>query len=239
MKNTYLFIKSNDIILDLSNYNNFSDIHIWNYTKIINYNSQQKIHFYAKNISELKQIIEEGFIPHLCFIGDSIFSSFYENTLHFNNIERFWFPSIQNIDNDKMRFLLLKNISNVPIAISYNQYLQDNIDYKNFLTFIKDINQSFCNPLFEKDISLQEKEVFSEDNKAIIDGIHYYVILGLFGDYFTIKKPNDLELLSGIMKDKNCVICEFAEICKNRGLGFIKYDNKIQSCIGIKLFNQS
>ena len=109
----------------------------------------------------------------------------------------------------------------------------------DFLTFVNDINKSFSNPLFEKDLSLQVDEIFSEENKAVINDETYYVVLGLFGDYFMKNKPSDFDLMAGIMKDKNCVKCEYAEICKNRGLGIIKHNNKIQSCIGIKLFNQN
>lgn len=239
MENKYLFIKNNQSTLNLSEFTEFTDIHIWNYVDIINYSSTQNIYIYAKNMNELQQILHDGFIPHICFVGDTIFSSFYEDSLSYNDIERFWFPSLKNINNDTLNFLSIKNIELTPIAISFNEYIQVDIHYEQFLPFIKNINKFYKNPLFKKDLELQNNEIFSANNMAIVNNEGYFVVLGLFGDYFSKEKPTNLQLFSGIMKDKHCVKCEFAELCKNRGLGFIKHNNKIQSCIGIKLFQQN
>jgi hypothetical protein len=239
MENKYLFIKNTQSTLDLAEFTEFTDIHIWNYVEIINYSTTQNIHVYAKDMNELQKILNDGFIPHICFIGDSIFSSFYDDSLLYNDIERFWFPSLKNISNDTLNFLSLKNIEHTPIAISFNEHIQIDINYEQFLPFIENINQSYINPLFKKDLELQNNEIFSDNNIAIINNEKYYVVLGLFGDYFSKEKLTNLQLFSGIMRDKNCVKCEFADLCKNRGLGFIKHHNKIQSCIGIKLFQQN
>ena len=85
-------------------------------------------------------------------------------------------------------------------------------------------------------MSLQNNEIFSKNNAAFINNEFYFVVLGLFGDYYFKEEPNSKILFEGIMKDKICMFCDNAEFCNQRGLGIIKYDNKIKSCIGIKLF---
>ena len=97
----------------------------------------------------------------------------------------------------------------------------------------------YKNPLFQKDLSLQDKEYFSDTNSAIINGVKHFVVLGLFGDYYSLEKPTEQSINFGILKDKTCVFCNFAESCKNRGLGILKYENKISGCVGIQLFQQT
>jgi hypothetical protein len=63
--------------------------------------------------------------------------------------------------------------------------------------------------------------------------------LGLFGDYYLSELPTVQSIDLGILRDRHCVICEFAQICKNRGLGIIKVKENFNSCIGIKIFQQN
>lgn len=238
MKNTYLFIKSDKTIFDLNCFD-YTDIHFWNVCNIYNEKNYQNIYFYCKNIQEIANVIKDKNIPHITFMGNNIFSSFYLETQDLN-FERFWFPQNDNLTDEGIeKFLKLSNIENIPIAIVFNPLFQPDINYKDFLDFIKKINSKYKNPLFFKDLNLQENEIFSLDNKAIIDDREYFAILGLFGDYYSLDKPTQIKMNLGILKSKECVICEFSEICKERGLGFIKIEEDIKSCIGIKLFQQN
>ena len=96
-----------------------------------------------------------------------------DDSLLYNDIERFWFPSLKNISNDTLNFLSLKNIEHTPIAISFNEHIQIDINYEQFLPFIENINQSYINPLFKKDLELQNNEIFSDNNIAIINNEKY------------------------------------------------------------------
>lgn len=172
-------------------------------------------------------------------MGDDIFSNFYDTTLSFN-FERFWFPEKKHLNSYFLNlFISLKDIGNTPIAIVFNPIFQPDITYEEFFIFIQKLNSQYTNPLFLKDLSLQENEKFSLENTAIIDNEQYYVILGLFGDHYSKIQPSTKSMHFGILKDKQCITCDFAESCKERGLGALKFDNKIQSCVGIKLFQQN
>ena len=154
------------------------------------------------------------------------------------NTLRFFLSVGENTDFIN-QFLLLKDIKNTSIAITFNPIFQSDINYEEFFLFIKNINSKYSNPLFFKDLSLQNNEIFSLNNSAIIDEQKHYVVLGIFGDYYSLEKPSEKSISFGILKDKQCVTCDFAIGCKERGLGILKYDNNIQSCIGIKLFQQN
>lgn len=238
MEKNYLFIKNEQIIYDLKNIN-YTDVHFWNTCHIENQQPLQNVYFYCKTIEEINFVLTNNYIPHITFVGDSIFSSFYDATSSYD-VERFWLPEKKHLNNDFIhRFLSLPNIEHTPIAITFNPIFQPDITYEEFFLFIKKLNSKYVNPLFLKDLILQENESFSLNNSAIIDGKQYYVVLGLFGDYYSLEKPTDKSMSLGILKDKQCVTCDFAVSCKERGLGILKYDNNIQSCVGIKLFQQN
>lgn len=237
MKKNYLFIKNNDINFNLKNFE-YTDIHFWNICNIQNKENFQNIYFYCRNIEEINYVLKNNYIPHIIFDGDNIFSSFYNNTLHFD-FERFWLPEKKHLTIEFIqKFLKLSNINTTPIAIIYNPIFQSDISYQEFFSFIQLLNSQYKNPLFSKDLTLHEQEFFSETNLAIINGIKHFVVLGVFGDYYSLEKPTAQSINLGILKDKNCVFCDFAESCKNRGLGILKYENKISGCVGIKLFQQ-
>lgn len=241
MEKNYLFIKDNLQKFDFSNFN-FSDIHLWNISEVINQKEEQTIYFYCKNLNEFHSVVNSKYIPHITFVGDSLFSNFYTDTLspEFDSLERFWFPEKKHLSKNFIeKFLLLPNIKNTPIAIVFNPFVQSDMNYAEFIGFVKELHSIYKNPLFFKDFSLQENETFSLNNQAMIEGKTYYVVLGLFGDYYLSNKPTSQSINFGILKDPECLICEFAQICKNRGLGIIKSEEKFNSCIGIKLFQQN
>lgn len=241
MNRNYLFIKGNEQNLDLSNLD-FSDIHLWNISHILNKQKHQTVYFYCKNLTEFHSVVHSCYIPHITFLGDSLFSEFYENTLtkEFDCLERFWFPDLKHLTEDTIKkFLSLKDINTTSIAIAFNPFIQKDISYVEFIQFIKKLYTVYKNPLFTKELLLQENELFSLNNKAIINGKTYYVVLGLFGDYYLLNSPTEQSLSLGIFKDPNCITCEFAHTCKERGLGIIKTEEQLKSCIGIKLFQQN
>lgn len=238
MEKNYVFIKSKELSYDLNTLN-YTDIHFWNITNITNKKSNQNVYFYCKNLNDIDFSIKNQSIPHITFIEDSIFSSFYKDTLKYN-LERFWFPGNKNFTQEYIdKFIQLQDIDKTPIAIVFNPAFQSDIDYNDFFKFIKKLNSQYVNPLYFKDLSLQENEIFSLDNCAIIDNETYYVVLGLFGDYYSKEKPSNQAMTFGILKDKTCIRCEYAQTCKDRGLGLIKFEQNIHSCIGIKLFQQN
>lgn len=238
MEKSYLFIKTDELSYDL-NQLNYTDLHFWKPIEILNKQKFQEVYFYCTNLIEIKETLKNNYIPHISFMGDSIFSSFYNDTEEYN-LERFWFPEKKHFTQEYIDlFLNLPNIENTPIAIVYNPLFQNDIDYQEFFVFIKQLNLKYKNPLYFKDLSLQNDEIFSLNNAAIINNKHHFVVLGLFGDYYSIKEPTQQAINLGILKDKECVVCEFAQTCKDRGLGFIKFEQKISSCIGIKLFQQN
>lgn len=240
MEKNYLFIKENQQFFDFSTFN-FSDIHLWNMAEILNKKEGQNIYFYCKNLDDFQSVVNSSFIPHLTFIGDSLFSDFYTKTLssEFNSLERFWFPEKKHLNENFINlFLSLADIHTTAIAIVFNPFIQSDITYFEFMDFIKKLHSVYKNPLYFKDLSLQDNEVFSLNNQAIIDGKTYYVVLGLFGDYYLSNPPSLQSINLGILKDSVCLTCEFAQTCKERGLGIIKFEEKFKSCIGIKLFQQ-
>lgn len=241
MEKNYLFIKENQEFFDFSNFN-FSDIHLWNIAKIYNKKENQNIYFYCKNLNDFQYVVNSGFIPHLAFIGDSLFSDFYIETLssEFDSLERFWFPEKKHLNEDFIRlFLSLPNIYTTALAIVFNPFIQSDISYPEFMDFVKKLHSVYKNPLYFKDLSLQDNEIFSLNNQAIIDGKSYFVVLGLFGDYYLSNPPSLQSINLGILKDSVCLTCEFAQTCKDRGLGIIKFEEKFKSCIGIKIFQQN
>ena len=241
MEKNYLFIKENHQNFDFSTLN-FSDIHLWNLAQVINKKPEQNIYFYCKNLNELETVVNSDYIPHITFLGSDIFSNFFQATLkpEFNNLERFWFPEKKNLSTASIqKFLSLPQIQKTSIAIVYNPFVQEDFTYIEFLNFLNELFKVYKNPLFFKDLELQENEIFSTNNRAIINGKNYHVVLGVFGDYYLENKPSTQSINFGILKDSQCIKCEFANSCKDRGLGIIKFEEKINSCIGIKLFQQN
>lgn len=240
MKKNYLFIQNYQDNYDLSHFD-FTDIHIWNVAPVINQDKNQQVYFYAKNLHEFNMVLTKKHIPHITFLGDSLFSDFYTNTLcsEYNTLERFWFPEKKHLNQDCInQFLNLREINNTNIAVVFNPHVQKEISYQDFYSFIKLLYSQYKSPLYFKDLSLYENEFFSSDNTAIINGQKHYVVLGLFGDYYLSDLPPNQIMNLGILKDAQCVMCDFADLCQQRGLGIIKYNEKIKSCVGIKLYNQ-
>lgn len=241
MEKNYLFIQDIQDNYNLSNME-YTDIHIWNIGKISSKNNNQSIYFYTKNINEFNYVLKSEHIPHITFIGDSIFSDFYQNTLvpEYTHLERFWFPEKKHFNQDFINlFMNLPSIHNTSIAIVFNPNIQKDITYKEFYDFLKLLYSQYKNPLFFKDLAMYEDEYFSIKNAAIINGKTHYVVLGLFGDYYSPELPSQQAINFGILKDSQCVICDFANTCKQRGLGIIKHEEKIKSCIGIKVYQQN
>lgn len=237
MKN-YLFIKSiNNVNSIIKKYSEHSNIHIWNYTDInIEHIINKEIYIYCTNLSDFNNCLKKNIIPHITLLGDNIFNNDFNDYMNNeHNYEIFWFPSKENILNIN-KFLELPFIHYANIVIAFNPFIQNDISYPEFYKFLKNINQKYKNPLFNKELSLLKNEIFNNDNIAIIDDVEYKVILGLYGDYY-IKAFNEEHNNKGILRDNKCIVCEYSEYCIIRGLGILKQEQSIKDCVSIKLMN--
>lgn len=241
MEKNYLFIQDMQENYDLSCLD-FTDIHIWHFGSVHHKKKNQNVYFYTKNLYEFNYVLKSENIPHITFVGDTLFSDFYKQTLlpEFCTLERFWFPEEKHLNQKHIdMFMNLCQIENTSIAVVFNPNVQKDITYQEFYNFIQLLYSQYLSPLFKKDLDMYEEEIFSVKNMAIINGKSHYVVLGLFGDYYLPDLPTNQAINFGILKDSQCVMCDFANACKQRGLGIIKHSEQIKLCIGIKSYNQN
>lgn len=214
----------------------FEEIHIFsNFNEYTNHNN---VSYYCFNQSQLEFAKENKWKIHLSFLGDNIKN--LEQFKDYEYDELFWFPTYNQINNESIEhFSTILNKFNKPICISFNPYLQKDIEPEIFRDFLIKIHSKFNNPIkLQEEINI-DNEIFSKSNQIFIfteqQHSQHDVVLGLFGDLPIISNDFNPINIKTILKNKDCSKCELNNNCIQRGLGYIIHSLKYNGCIGLKI----
>lgn len=260
-KNEYVFLRTDKVFyseLSLETQNFLKDtkhIHLYQINgELFDFEDKlnnSNLYLYCFNKRQENFCLQNGYIPHFCFLGLNILDISRQLDLVDlknidNNIEVFWFPNDEVINlgiEDTVEILNTLKTLNTPICVSFSKIFNNSLSTDKYM-FLENICKGFDNPLYFKELDLLEHEKFSEKNFFIDDtkNIISNIVLGIFGDE-SVKidaKENIIkQSFFNLRKNKKCLTCEFFEHCGTRGLGIIMLQNNIFNCIGIKKFKQN
>lgn len=174
---------------------------------------------------------------HICYYSSEL--QYNQNINPYNDSEVFIFLDEVN-NSDKIKSVIIS--SNCNICLSISPIFIEKIDQKTLYNELLSIYQLISNPIFEYELTLQDPEI--EHNWYIIvndkETKKHQLIMGYHGDYVStenieaIKKVN----LKNLLTDKRCSQCEFLSKCTKRCTGYIREENKITGCFGLKLLTK-
>lgn len=208
---------------------------------IVNYSSieHENTFVYTFNEIQFNSATKKNWNTHISLCGNELFNPTLIN-LFDDSMELFWFPSLEQIASDIQVYIDYLIKLNLPICISFNPILQNNIDPESFRLFVKKIHIQFKNPLYLKEQELLEEELFNQNNVILKQENNLIslqpIVLGLYGDY-SIENLDNFNKINtkSILKTKECSSCDYSTYCINRGLGYIISSLDYKGCIGIRL----
>lgn len=198
---------------------------------------------YCFNPAQRQACLAQGHTPHVCFLGDAINHS---DLLPFlsNQLETFWFPSIEQTQQDPHLFVKQLECLHQPICISFSDIFNPGVASESSRIWLRTLLDLFNNPLILKEQELLNHSAFTVENRYLHqDGYRlweYSIALGLFGDVIVEHYPDYLKYnMRTIFKNLECVSCIHQDPCIQRGLGYIMHQQGYQGCIGLNLLTKA
>lgn len=252
----FLFIKCsflNDQILEKISL--FENIHIYIepkyrsfqkniFQKIIQKIKNQHIYLYSFSEEDIILAKQYQFDYHFCFRK----TTFLPNHPFFQlaqkeNKENFYIIDEETVKDFEHQLKYVKNFQQ-PLSFVATDLMQIHSisNYSSLYLFIQKINNNYQNPLksIEQNINTpywKEQQYICQNNDTIQEG---FLIMGIWGDIsilvheeqlLTYQKINQATLL----KNKECINCQFLNNCMQRGIGIIMKQQNIKQCIAYRL----
>lgn len=201
-------------------------------------NTQAQVFVYCFSKHDIEQSLRLGYTPHICFkdIYDEVLWQIIEQN---PNWEVFWFPKIEDINNDPIEFAQFLTQKHQAICISLSPIFNPECAHETARQWIEDIYDVFDNPLIDKDTNLLN-ETYSEENEYILvdhDIKKQFIILGLMGDE-PIEHYSITQSMKGIMRQRACLGCDYQNACIQKGVGMILQQRHYQGCASIQIMKR-
>lgn len=212
---------------------------------------RSKIFFYSQEMENIKIIENFGSGVHYCIVNNKIISEEFKVHIKKNLKNEFFFIMNEDILNFDKNDILnsIKEIDR-SVCFSFTEILLGKKikDYKKIKNLIFWIQKNWNNDLFFKEQSLYVQNWFDDKYVSWEDNQYYDtneklikdLVMGIYGDVVVESdKNNEIKNLLNLKKNKKCIACEYFTFCRERGIGLIMDEIKINECVSVNFLKNN